>query len=282
MANGQAERKIPRFGRSVVVAATNVLSDLLSHAKFSRLLLEWELDGNPRATSTGSKLDRANVLAKFAVDNPGTQTAEGPLADAIVEKAGSLWLERVAHADEFGSTAPTWESVEEFQRALGRDGFMLSSGGVRKRLPDVVDLPEAQDEVDALLEKHQLTEAKGHLDRARSAHGRGEWAAANAQLRTFVESLLDGIAERVDPAAAARPTSSNARRAMLANSTPPFLLRDLNEWDDSGHGFVNGFIKRLHPQGSHPGLSDDEDCTFRLHIVLLTARLFLRRLTARP
>jgi integrase len=44
-----------------------------------------------------------------------------------------------------------------------------------------------------------------------------------------------------------------------------------------GGGFVNGLAKRLHPQGSHPGLSDQEDSTFRLHTVLLTARLLLER-----
>jgi len=37
-------------------------------------------------------------------------------------------------------------------------------------------------------------------------------------------------------------------------------------------------FKRLHPQGAHPGLSDEEDSTFRLHMVLLLCWLFLRRL----
>jgi hypothetical protein len=36
-------------------------------------------------------------------------------------------------------------------------------------------------------------------------------------------------------------------------------------------------MRRLNPEGSHPGLSDDEDCSFRLNIVLLTASLLLRR-----
>ena len=34
----------------------------------------------------------------------------------------------------------------------------------------------------------------------------------------------------------------------------------------------------LHTDGSHPGLSDEEHSTFRLHIVLVTAPTFLRRL----
>jgi hypothetical protein len=40
---------------------------------------------------------------------------------------------------------------------------------------------------------------------------------------------------------------------------------------------MNGLANRLHPKGSHPGLSDNEDSTFRLHVVLLTARLLLTR-----
>ncbi len=35
------------------------------------------------------------------------------------------------------------------------------------------------------------------------------------------------------------------------------------------------------PQGAHPGLSDEEDSTFRLHLVLLTGRTLLKRLEAR-
>jgi hypothetical protein len=73
------------------------------------------------------------------------------------------------------------------------------------------------------------------------------------------------------------PLSRQARRQCLANIVPAFLDRDLNEWRDNGGGFVNGLMARLHPQGSHPGLSDDDDSTFRLHMVLLTARLMLTR-----
>jgi hypothetical protein len=94
------------------------------------------------------------------------------------------------------------------------------------------------------------------------------------QFRSFLDGLLDEIAERIDPAATNLP-SGQARRTKLAASG--FLSRPLNEWDDNGHGFINGLVKRLHPHGSHPGLSDQDDSTFRLHTVLLTARLLLVR-----
>ncbi|MBI3463554.1 MAG: hypothetical protein HY000_10925 [Planctomycetes bacterium] len=38
--------------------------------------------------------------------------------------------------------------------------------------------------------------------------------------------------------------------------------------------FINGVFNRLHPQGSHPGLLDEEDCTFWVHLVLLVVRFF--------
>jgi hypothetical protein len=86
--------------------------------------------------------------------------------------------------------------------------------------------------------------------------------------------LLDGIAEHLDPTASTLG-SGQLRRTKLA--ALEFLSIPLNEWNNDGKGFINGLVKRLHPQGAHPGLSDEEDCTFRLHVVLLTAALLLRR-----
>src|SRR5947209_851222 len=77
----------------------------------------------------------------------------------------------------------------------------------------------------------------------------GHWASANSQIRSFLEGLLDAIAERIDPSAAALP-SGQSRRTKLAEHN--FLSRELNEWSDQGFGFINGLVKRLHPHGSHP------------------------------
>jgi hypothetical protein len=65
------------------------------------------------------------------------------------------------------------------------------------------------------------------------------------------------------------------RRSKLASLG--FLSQSLNEWDNNGLGFIKGLVKRLRPHGSHPGLSDQEDSAFRLHTVLVTARLLLVR-----
>ena len=135
----------------------------------------------------------------------------------------------------------------------------------------------AEDEVTRLLKVGPFPTSRGHLDQALDAHGRGDWAAANSQIRSFYESLFDEIAIAIDPTMAG-PGKGEARRARLA--TEGFLQTELNEWSNDGKNFVNGLMKRLHPHGSHPGLSDEADSTFRLHIVLLTARWFLARYEA--
>jgi hypothetical protein len=86
-------------------------------------------------------------------------------------------------------------------------------------------------------------------------HAKGHWAAANSQIRTFFDALFDGICERIDPTTKSLG-SGQPRRTQLA--AKGFLSRDLNEWADNGLGYINGLAKRLHPQGSHPGLSDPE------------------------
>lgn len=46
-----------------------------------------------------------------------------------------------------------------------------------------------------LLNKHNLVIAKGHYDQANNAFNRGDWAACNGQLRSYVEEFLNKLAE---------------------------------------------------------------------------------------
>jgi hypothetical protein len=83
-------------------------------------------------------------------------------------------------------------------------------------LPDEVALPAIDDELRRLFRHFGFAVPFGHLEQAIEAHTRGDSAAANGQLRTFMESLLNDIARHVRPQEAAqRPTSEN-RRALLA------------------------------------------------------------------
>lgn len=91
-----------------------------------------------------------------------------------------------------------------------------------------------------------------------------------------MESLFDDIARKLRPTEAAQLPTSENRRALLAEIG--FLATDRNEWTQDGKNYINGIFKMLHTEGSHPGLSDEDHSTFWLHLVLITARTFLRRI----
>jgi hypothetical protein len=174
------------------------------------------------------------------------------------------------------------EAFPSLVNALRQDGYQIVGLELRASLPDSVPVAEIESELMRLLDKHGFTTARGHIEQAIAAHTRSDWAAANAQLRSFIEELFDRIAECLSGSHTVGLPSSHARREWLAKSTPSFFDTALNEWEigDKG-GFVQGFWKRLHPQGSHPGLSDEIDSTFRLQLVIITAQHFVRRFDAR-
>jgi hypothetical protein len=264
---------MPQFTRPTLIAACAIIEWKQTNAAFDRYILELGLE---EVTSIqGTLPHKINGLIRHAIANPEAVTPDGQnLWDTLVYRAADYTKPQqwVGFADR--------PEVHKLLHALARDGFILEEGGLRRALPPGVDLPEADDEVHHMLRALGFTTTLGHLEQAITNHTDGNWAAANGQLRTGVESLFDEIAERLDRPAAAQ-TNSHGRRALLANLKPPFLLRDANEWEDNGTGYVNALFRRLHPDGAHPGLSDEEDATFRLHTVLIAARLFLRRLMQR-
>lgn len=265
---------MPIFSRRTILATTDLLANF-GHAALTRFLLEYELD---EVGDAGSLRDRANAIARYLLRNPDAIDGEGRnVTDSVVSRLVEDAIRNVTdyagfHFDQFSMR------YADIQRALDRDGFSVEDGQLRRALPAALDMPAADDEVHALLIQYGYLVPRGHLDQAIATHARGEWAAANAQLRTFAESLLDHIAATVTPVGAVAAPAGHQRRQWLAHIQPPFFSAELNEWQDDGRGFIESFYRRLHPQGAHPGLSDEEDSTFRLHLVLLTARLLLRRL----
>ena len=127
-----------------------------------------------------------NNLIRLIDQWPDREIEDGQLLrDALIEKAVTL-------------VHPAWPDFpdaawETFQRTLELDGFVVTEAVLRRALPADVGLPTVESETIRLLQKHGLTTAKGHLDQALDAHSRGDWAAANGQIRTFFDALLDDI-----------------------------------------------------------------------------------------
>ncbi len=265
------------FTRPTIASAVALLDSLLVQAQFDHLALRLGLEQAIPFDTKVSVSKKAALLGRevLASGSRVVATLDGAvtLAEAVVREAVALTSTGFA------------PSIQQLRlvRALALDGFVIEWDNdltiaplLRASLPPEVDLPATDDEVHQLLRHFGFQVALGHLGQAIEAHTRGDWAAANSQTRTFVESLFDQIAEHLDPAAAAAAGSSENRRAWLAEKG--FLSKARNEWTNDGKNYVNGLFKMLHTEGSHPGLSDEDRSTFRLHLVLVTARMFLRRL----
>ncbi len=262
------------FTRPTLIAAVELLEQH-SQARFNQVVLRLGLEDEISSNTALSVAKKCDLLGRIVVQRAEAviETLDGTmtLGEAVIRQAAQLAQQDSDHSLQ---TA--------FARGLTRDGYVLAwddygrNPTLRAALPEELQLPATDDEVHELLKGFRFTTPLGHLDQAIEAHARGDWAAANSQLRTFMESLFDDIARDVRPAEAAqRPTSEN-RRALLAEIG--FLATDRNEWTQDGKNYINGVFKMLHTDGSHPGLSDEDHSTFRLHLVLITARTFLRRL----
>ena len=259
------------FSRVTLVSATEFL-ERHTQAAFNQMVVRLELEQEIPANTGMSVQKKCTELAKIVTRHPKTplETLDGrtSLGEAVVREAVAIVMQ--------GSR---WEPQARFEQALAQDGYSLTwnadRGAVlRPALP--IELgAETDDEVHQLLAAHGFATSCGHLDQALNAHVRGDWAAANAQLRTFMEGLLDCIACTLEPDDAKGLTSEN-RRALLGRIG--FFSAELKEWTGDGKNYVNGLFKMLHTEGSHTGLSDVEHSTFRVHLVLVTARTFLRRL----
>lgn len=166
--------------------------------------------------------------------------------------------------------------------SLKRDGYIVKGTEIRKALPQEIEEAQTETELFKQLDKLGLSQSRSHLQQGIDNHSSSQWAAANGQFRTFVESLLMEICSKLSGSSCG--SAANAITS-LSNLTPPFLTDVLNEVKSATNGIevglVNGLWKRLHPQGSHPGISDEEDCTFRYHITIVFAHYLMKRLTKR-
>ena len=267
---------MPSFSRVTIIEAIKAFG-FSTHAPLDNLVLRFDLE---TADLEGVGIEkREAVIIRYLIDNPDLK---GPKGANIVFEIIELFVEERFGYDRSVRRNRYWgqdpeELFPKLVRALKRDGYVIEDAELRPLLPEEFHIAASESELERLLEKHNFTTPKGHLDQALNAYSRGDWAAANSQIRPFVEGLFDDIARSLDPAGAARAGDSNARRELLSRTNPPFFLPALNEWLGNGTGFVQGYYRRLHPAGSHPGLSDEDDTTFRLHMVMVVMSYFMKR-----
>jgi hypothetical protein len=201
------------FSRKTLIELVNALN-FQTHDEVERFGLEFNIE--EEITGKWVK-EKETSIVKYLASNP----------EAVGPNGSNMAIEIIEYAIKNHRRFEPFEEIHsDLAHSLEKDGYEFTSSGIRKKLPREFPVVEQENQLISLLDKFGFSTAKGHYEQAIAAHSRGEWASANAQLRTFVES----------------------------------------------------FWKRLHPEGSHPGLSEQSDSTFRLHLVILVIHHFLTRL----
>lgn len=244
------------FSRRSILALVNALN-FRTKDEVERFSIEFEMDG----VISGKWLkEKETSITKYLIENGNSKTLSG--APLVVDVVEYLLRNRSYQTD-----------MQALENALAKDGYELTESSVRKSLPSAIPLLESENKLLEILTRRGLTVAVGHYEQAIAAHGRGDWAAANAQLRSFVEDFFNQCHVLLQ---AGSGKTTQQRKEELASTG--FFASHYNEFSNNGTGFVEGFWKRLHPQGSHPGLSESADSSFRLHLVLLVLHHYAERL----
>lgn len=268
--------EIDRFALIFAVEIPEQLDGLnLSKAKKANLILTvLEKSGIRGPFTENAQLDAVQyIFEKFLRENP-PQINELSLWSAVLEpvveqrKVDTLFIEH----------------YPRLYNSFKRDGYSINENGVVPLLPSELVESNTENELFRFLEHFNFNTSKGHLEQAIENHTNSNWAGANGQFRTYMESLLIEISNYLLP----ERNCTNIGDAINWLSNPailnPILLHQhLNEVPVQGLNFpfINGLWKRLHPTGSHPGLSDEEDSTFRYHTLVVFTRYLLSRLKNR-
>ncbi|MEI2630739.1 hypothetical protein [Erwinia aphidicola] len=234
-----------------------------THTEFDDFLIYFELPEEIGGLSISKK---ENSLVNFLIKN---RDLKGP-------DNSNLSVEIIEHIIKKGKTSFSRNSnLDNLNNTLKKDGYELTENSVRKILPDEIPVAQTENRLNEILNKYGFSTAISHYNQAIASHGRGDWAAANSQLRTFVEDFFNQVHCKIQ---AGNGDTTNQKRGELEKAK--FFRSEYNEYLHNGTGFIEGFWKRLHPQGSHPGLSEEEDSTFRLHLVLIVIHYYAERLDA--
>ncbi|ULO04854.1 hypothetical protein H1230_17065 [Paenibacillus sp. 19GGS1-52] len=257
------------FSSATIVDVMDLFSNINSHADMNKFFIRYEL-GNYSGGS--SKSDRVASLANHFIKNP---SLPGLLSDNLVfEVIEKVISQAASNPYHFDPLTNEFINFPDLRRLLLRDGFIIEAGKLTRTFETVIDFPESESLLEILLKKYNLVVAHGHYKQAINAFNRGDWAACNSQLRSYVEDLINQLSKRITGSV---PADSKLARISLAHANPPLFYKELNEWIGNGTGYYETFWKRLHPEGSHPGLSDEEDSIFRLNLVLISTLEILKR-----
>jgi len=271
---------VAQFSRNTIFEAFDALplggTFKREHAQIRQFALRFNLEEVLDGLGSAGVEPKVTALIEHVILNPDAKGPSGSaLAFEIVEYALKHRLKPWGYDPSFRNPE---EEIPDLLHSLKADGYRVDGDRLVPDLPAELEFPHVESRLEELLDHYGFTTGKGHLQQGRSAYVRGDWAAANGQLRSFVESVFHEMAGRMGGHAV---KSGVPAIQFIAAQPNPIIDEALNESDKAANGFVPWFWRRLHPQGSHPGLSDEQDATLRLRLVLVVMTHYLELFAAR-
>ncbi|KAA0977149.1 hypothetical protein FQ154_09630 [Paeniglutamicibacter gangotriensis] len=197
-----------------------------------------------------------------------TALGKNPSKETLIALATKILNDRASIDSE-----PEW--VEDLRGSLLTDGFSLNITGEKWEISPVgsgeVPLSPQVSNLEAALLTHGFTVAANHYQQAFSSFKAQSWEACNASTRATVESFIVGVATQKAGFVPA-PNQGGGGHAITA-------LNNANMFEPGEHDYVKGFWKMSHTNGSHPGLSSNEEALFRFSAATSALTFFINRWT---
>nr|WP_154985633.1 hypothetical protein [Paenibacillus xylanexedens] len=256
------------FSRATIMDVLSLAADW-SNSQLDTFMVRYGID---HVAIGPNRQKKAANAALYLIENPNlpgviSNNLQYEIVEHIINRS-------VPSTMIFDSSENEFVEYPQLRRLLLRDGFVIEDNKLIRTFDTTIDFSENENLLERLLNKYGLDTAKGHYEQARNSFNRGDWAACNGQLRSYVEEICNVIAKKITGQSF---TDSHRARIALSQTDPPIFYKNLNEWEDNGKGYFETFWRRLHPEGSHPGLSSEEDSIFRLNLVQISSLEILRR-----
>jgi hypothetical protein len=143
--------------------------------------------------------------------------------------------------------------------ALRADGYEVVNGKIIPA-PPLQMMADSVGHLQMLLHHRNFLVAEGHLIQALDNYQRGNWAACNAQLRALLEEICNVLYAK----------HSGEERSLVGGGARKWL-EAMGILSQKESEFIQSWFNILHTEGSHPGLSSQEDTRWRLHVTVSTS-----------
>ncbi|HTL40461.1 MAG TPA: hypothetical protein VL294_03210 [Pseudolysinimonas sp.] len=259
---------MPQFSPQSVGILAQLLDRGWRHSDLDNLILRYQLTDAPkrggqvpnkkvRATTALSdalnrgQYDTIKRIIEEYIEDRSTDVEEPLMKSFITELRGDGWSLDVVEYQP--TNRSPWDT-----KVYTRYELNVLGGGVAPLIDDTTALGR-------LLVRNSLNTAAGHYNQAVDANALGKWASANGQLRSALESVLVAISDKLTgtPAASGGGAINALDRA--------------GHFDKGARNYIEGLWTLTHSNGSHPGLSDEEESTNRIQAVTAAIAYLLRR-----